>query len=64
MSQTLRMRDVLTCPVASQDGWSYLGANVPGKPRVLTTFVGGLPAYRQKCDEVAASGYAGFIMRR
>jgi cation diffusion facilitator CzcD-associated flavoprotein CzcO len=41
----------------------YLGANVPGKPRVFMTFVGGLPAYRQKCDEVAASGYAGFIIK-
>jgi cation diffusion facilitator CzcD-associated flavoprotein CzcO len=42
----------------------YLGANVPGKPRVFMTFVGGLPAYRQKCDEVAAAGYKGFLLLR
>jgi hypothetical protein len=25
--------------------------------------VGGLPSYRQQCDEVAASGYEGFLLR-
>jgi len=38
----------------------YLGANIPGKPRVFMPYVGGVGAYRQKCDEVAAAGYAGF----
>jgi cyclohexanone monooxygenase len=38
----------------------YMGANVPGKPRVFLPYVGGVPAYRQKCDEVAAEGYQGF----
>ncbi len=38
----------------------YLGANVPGKPRVFMPYVGGLNTYRTKCDEVAAKGYAGF----
>jgi cation diffusion facilitator CzcD-associated flavoprotein CzcO len=40
----------------------YLGANVPGKPRVFMPYIGGLPAYCQKCNEVAASGYEGFIL--
>ena len=31
----------------------YLGANVPGKPRVFMPYVGGVGAYRAKCDEVA-----------
>jgi cation diffusion facilitator CzcD-associated flavoprotein CzcO len=38
----------------------YLGANVPGKARVFMPYAGGLPAYRDICDRVAASDYAGF----
>ena len=36
------------------DSW-YLGANIPGKPRVFMPYIGGMPAYRQKCEEVAAA---------
>ncbi len=38
----------------------YVGANVPGKPRVFMPYVGGLNVYRQRCDAVAESGYEGF----
>ena len=38
----------------------YMGANVPGKPRVFMPYVGGVGTYRQICDEVAAKGYEGF----
>lgn len=38
----------------------YLGANVPGKPRVFMPYPGGLRAYRRKCAEVAEAGYQGF----
>jgi len=38
----------------------YVGANVPGKPRVFMPYVGGLNVYRERCDEVAAAGYRGF----
>lgn len=41
------------------DSW-YLGANVPGKPRVFMPFVGGLARYRAICDQVTADGYPGF----
>ncbi|MFI7129207.1 flavin-containing monooxygenase [Nonomuraea sp. NPDC050153] len=40
----------------------YLGANIPGKPRVFMPYVGGVGAYRQKCDQVTADGYAGFVL--
>ena len=43
------------------DSW-YLGANIPGKPRVFMPYVGGVGAYRIKCDEVAAAGYEGFVL--
>ena len=38
----------------------YLGANVPGHPRVFMPYIGGFPTYRDKCAEVAANGYEGF----
>ena len=45
------------------DSW-YWGANVPGKPRVFMPYAGGVGAYRQKCDEVAAAGYEGFALSK
>ena len=41
------------------DSW-YMGANVPGKPRVFMAYIGGVGVYREKCDEVVANGYEGF----
>ncbi len=38
----------------------YLGANVPGKPRVFMPYAGGLDVYRDKCDRIAAENYRGF----
>ena len=34
-----------------------------GKPRRLLSYIGGVGAYRQRCAEVAAGGYAGFALR-
>ena len=42
----------------------YLGANIPGKPRVFMPYVGGFDAYKRRCDAVAASGYEGFRLTR
>ena len=38
----------------------YMGANVPGKPRVFLPYVGGVDRYRKICDEVVARDYLGF----
>jgi len=38
----------------------YIGANIEGKPKIFMPYIGGYPAYRTKCDEVAARGYEGF----
>jgi len=38
----------------------YLGANVPGKPRVFMPYAGGMARYRGICADVAARGYEGF----
>jgi cyclohexanone monooxygenase len=40
----------------------YMGANIPGKPRVFMPYIGGVGVYREKCDEVAAKGYEGFAL--
>ena len=45
------------------DSW-YMGANIPGKPRICLLYVGGAPAYRATCDDVVANGYAGFTLDR
>jgi cyclohexanone monooxygenase len=41
------------------ESW-YMGSNVPGKPRVLMAYIGGVGNYRAKCDEVAKNSYEGF----
>ena len=38
----------------------YLGANVPGKPRIFMPYVGGIPLYFETCERVAANRYEGF----
>ena len=38
----------------------YMGANVPGKPRVFLPYIGGVDAYRRACQEVAENGLMGF----
>jgi len=40
----------------------YLGANIPGKPRVFLPYIGGVASYRAKCDEVAVNDYQGFAL--
>jgi cation diffusion facilitator CzcD-associated flavoprotein CzcO len=41
------------------ESW-YMGSNVPGKPRVLMAYIGGVGVYREQCDRIAAEGYPGF----
>jgi cyclohexanone monooxygenase len=40
----------------------FMGANIPGKPRVFLPYVESVARYRQICLEVAEKGYEGFIM--
>jgi cyclohexanone monooxygenase len=46
---------------ASCNSW-YLGANIPGKPRIFMPYVGGVGTYRETCDSVAANDYKGFVL--
>ena len=40
----------------------YVGANVPGRPRVFMPYIGGFPIYVQKCNEVMTKGFEGFVI--
>ncbi|MFT7685227.1 MAG: cyclohexanone monooxygenase [Candidatus Azotimanducaceae bacterium] len=48
---------MLTAP--SCNSW-YLGANIPGKPRIFMPYVAGVGVYREKCDAIASNRYEGF----
>ena len=43
----------------SCNSW-YLGANIPGKPRIFMPYVGGYPRYKERCEAVVANEYEGF----
>ncbi len=44
------------------DSW-YMGANIPGKPRVFLAYPNGIHTYTALCDDVARRGYEGFALR-
>lgn len=60
VSHVSEVADHTLFPLANS--W-YVGANVPGKPRVFMPYIGGVGAYRQKCAEIAAENYKGFRLR-
>jgi len=45
------------------DSW-WVGANIPGKPRTLYPYVGGVGPFRAICHEVAEKGYEGLVLTR
>ncbi len=57
VAQVNEVADRTLYPAANS--W-YIGANIPGKPRVFMPYIGGVGVYRQLCEEVAAKGYEGF----
>ena len=59
VAHVAEMAEMTLFPLA--DSW-YLGANIPGKPRVFMPYPGGIGTFREKCDEVAANGYEGFAL--
>ena len=40
----------------------YLGANIPGKPRVFMPYAGGMARYRKICADIVDKGYEGFVL--
>ena len=39
-----------------------MGANVPGKPRVLLPYVAGVGTYRRECERIVENGFEGFVL--
>ena len=57
------VNDVAQLTLYPQANSWYMGANIPGKPRIFMPYIGGVGVYRRICNEVAAKGYEGFTMR-
>jgi cation diffusion facilitator CzcD-associated flavoprotein CzcO len=50
--------------LSKTDSWfTGVNQNLPDKKRTFMAYAGGSPAYRAKCDEVAANGYEGFDLQ-
>jgi hypothetical protein len=45
--------------ISRTNSW-YVGSNVPGKPRRVLSYTGGVGTYRDRCEELAQGGYQGF----
>jgi cyclohexanone monooxygenase len=58
------VNEVASATLYPQANSWYMGANVPGKPRIFMPYIGGVGPYRQICNDVAAKGYEGFAMER
>lgn len=54
--------DVVNATLFPLGETTYMGANIPGKPRVFVSNLDLVTGYREKCDEVAANGYEGFTL--
>ncbi len=59
MAEVKAIADMTLFPTT--DSW-YLGANIPGKPRVFMVFLAGGKRYKEICDEVVADNYRGFAL--
>ena len=56
------VNDVSTVSLRSTCSSWYVGANIPGGPRVFMPYIGGFPVYVQKCNEVMSNGFDGFVI--
>jgi cyclohexanone monooxygenase len=56
------VNEVSTVSLRSTCSSWYVGANIPGRPRVFMPYIGGFPVYVQKCNEVMSGGFDGFVL--
>ena len=57
-----RVQEAANATLLSQVNSWYLGANIPGKPRVFMPYAGGFANYRRICADVANENYKGFVI--
>jgi cation diffusion facilitator CzcD-associated flavoprotein CzcO len=55
------VNEVAAATLMPQANSWYMGANVPGKPRIFMPYAGGVGHYRKLCADIAARGYSGFV---
>jgi cyclohexanone monooxygenase len=58
------VQEAVTPTLLPQANSWYMGANVPGKPRMFMPYAGGLNRYTEICNNVAAKDYEGFVIRQ
>jgi cyclohexanone monooxygenase len=58
----LHVNEVADVSLRSTCASWYVGANVPGKPRVFTPYIGGFPRYVERCKSVVDNEYEGFSL--
>jgi len=56
----VHVAEVSTHSLFSRANSWYVGANIPGKPRVVMPYTGGQPLYRERCEAAVKAGYEGF----
>jgi cyclohexanone monooxygenase len=56
--------EVANATLMPKGGSWYLGANVPGKPRVFMPYAAGVGIYREVCEQIVADGYRGFVFAK
>jgi cation diffusion facilitator CzcD-associated flavoprotein CzcO len=56
------VEEAASASIKGTTGSWYIGANIAGKPRTFMPYLGGIPAYLKKCDEVVAKRYEGFSL--
>ncbi|HEY3842092.1 MAG TPA: NAD(P)/FAD-dependent oxidoreductase [Acidimicrobiales bacterium] len=60
---TTHAAKVADATLLTKNDTQYVGANVPGKPRVFLCYIGGTGLYRRICDGVRKADYEGFVLR-
>ena len=56
------VRDLADATLLPGVNSAYVGANVPGKPRVFLMYAGGYPAFQEELDRRRSEDYAGLVM--
>ncbi len=54
------VNEVASATLMPKAGSWYMGANVPGKPRVFMPYAAGVAVYREVCEQMVADGWQGF----
>ena len=55
------VNEVANATLMPRAGSWYMGANVPGKPRVFMPYGAGVGVYREICEGVVQDGWRGFV---